>query len=79
MTLVPSGTPSTVTSTFPVCGFCVPTVNVGVDVVGFSTYSTLMTCGLSVNVTLFPSGVTGTYTLSPTVISFGVYVTTSPW
>ena len=30
LTLVPSGTPSTVTSTFPVCGFCVPTVNVGV-------------------------------------------------
>ena len=43
LTLVPSGTPSTVTSTFPVCGFCVPTVNVGVAVAGFSTYSTFTT------------------------------------
>ena len=48
VTLVPSGTPLTVTSTFPVCGFCVPTVNVGVDVVGFSTYVTLSVCGWSV-------------------------------
>ena len=31
LTLVPSGTPSTVTSTSPVCGFCVPTINVGVE------------------------------------------------
>ena len=60
LTLVPSGTPSTVTSTFPVCGFCVPTVNVGVDVACFSTYSTLMTCGLSVNVTVFSAGSFGT-------------------
>ena len=72
LTLVPSGTPSTVTSTFPVCGFCVPTVNVGVDVAGFSTYVTSTVLGLSVNVTVCSPGVSGVYTLPSTVISSGV-------
>ena len=52
LTLVPSGTPSTVTTTFPVCGFCVPTVNVGVDVDAFSSYSTSKVCGISFNAPL---------------------------
>ena len=79
LTLVPSGTPSTVTSTFPVCGFCVPTVNVGVDVDGFSTYVTSTVCGTSFNVTVLLPSSAGTYTLSPTLISLGVYVIGSPW
>ena len=78
LTLVPSGTPSTVTSTFPVCGFCVPTVNVGVDVDGFSLYATFSVCGSVVNVMLCPFSSTGTYTLLFTVTSPGVYGMFSP-
>ena len=69
VTFVPSGTPLTVTSTFPVVGSCVPTVNVGVFVTSRWTTTEISTLtGVS------PVRVTVTGILTIFSVSFPVHL-----